>query len=244
MMRAALLGLMLTIAAGPAAAGAWPRAEGEAFVSLGSTLAPEGEMLVTGTGSLRSYTSVYAEYGLTPKWTIGLDAGFGQGDGDRTTAALVFARYPLWQTDSGHHVAAELGIGYIDEQVDTPNITAIMDEDPEQQFRIRPGLSWGKGFESRWGGGWMGIESSLEWRAPTGELAFKTDLTAGLKPSDRWMGILQLQYGNYPDSDPVLRLVPSVVRKFGSRTHLQLGIMAPLVGDDTPGIKFATWITF
>ena len=61
MMRAALLGLMLTIAAGPAAAGAWPRAEGEAFVSLGSTLAPEGEMLVTGTGSLRSNTSVYAE---------------------------------------------------------------------------------------------------------------------------------------------------------------------------------------
>ena len=121
---------------------------------------------------------------------------------------------------------------------------AIMDEDPEQQFRIRPGLSWGKGFESRWGGGWMGIESSLEWRAPTGEMAFKTDLTAGLKPTDRWMGILQVQYGNYPDSDPVLRLVPSVVRKFGSRTHLQLGIMAPLVGDDTPGIKFATWITF
>lgn len=243
-MRAALTGLMLIAAAGEAAAGAWPRAEGETFVSLSFTAATGGRTLVAAGEDLRQYSSVYAEYGLTPKWTVGLDAGAGQGPDDSTTAAMVFARYPVWQTDSGHRVAVELGLGYLDENNPDPDISAIMEEPPEQQGRIRPGISWGKGFESRWGAGWMGIESSLEWRTPSGDIAIKADATAGVKPNDKWMGILQLQYGDYPDSDPVLRLVPSAVRRMGPRSHLQLGLMAPLIGEDAFGIKIATWFTF
>ena len=96
--------------------------------------------------------------------------------------------------------------------------------------------------------GWRLWLASLRWIGPSIEAAREGDEEAfavaerliadwAADPADAFTE-------NRPQEPPVLRLVPSVVRKFGSRTHLQLGIMAPLVGDDTPGIKFATWITF
>ena len=180
---------------------------------------------------IRSYSSVYVEHGLTDRLTIGLDAGMGRGPDESVTAALGFARLPVWSPGE-HRVAVELGLGWLDDGVDGP------------QARIRPGLAWGRGFESRRGGGWLGMEASWEYRTPGGETATKVDFTAGLKPSERWMGILQLQTGDYPGSDPIARLAPSVVCRLGPRSHLQLGGLAPLAGDDAWGATMALWFTF
>ena len=64
--------------------------------------------------------------------------------------ALVFARLPVWSPGE-HKVAADLGFGLLADGVEPT------------QTRIRPGLAWGRGFESRWGGGWLGMEASYEY---------------------------------------------------------------------------------
>ena len=228
-MRLPLAGLML-LAATQASAGAWPRAEGETFLSFGYTLTTGARTLIGAMQDIRSFGSVYAEHGLTERLTIGLDAGYGTGSEGPVAAALLFARLPVWAPEN-HRFAADLGIGWLE------------DEDGPQS-RIRPGLSWGWGFESRWGGGWLGIEGSAELRLPSQDVALKADATAGWKPNENWMVIMQVQSGRYPDDGPLVRLAPSVVRRLGERAHLQLGLIGSVVGDDAMGVKLATWFTF
>ena len=188
--------------------------------------------LLAPTEDLTSYGSIYAEYGLSESLTIGFDAAYGQGPEARLTTGIVFARLPIWQTDGAHRYAAEFGIGYRD------------DNTGGQDLRLRPGLAWGRGFESGWGAGWMGIDGSAELLVPSNDISLKADFTTGVKPNDAWMLILQVQTGRYPGSGAVVRMAPSVVRAVGDGTHLQLGLEATVLGDDSIGIKLATWFTF
>jgi hypothetical protein len=231
----AVLSLLIALAAAMpqrVEAGAWPREQGSLFVSVSQTVSTGARTLISASQDIRNYTSFYGEYGLTGKFTLGVDAGFAGGDQDAASSWLVFARYPLLMTDSGHHVALEFGLGSQDE--------------PEwgQQSRLRPGLSWGKGFESRWGGGWVGLEASADYRIKSKDFGLKADLTAGIRPSERWMLIFQVQSSQYGDDDPIVRVAPSAVRQFGAHTHLQVGFTAPVAGDDAFGIKFGTWAHF
>lgn len=228
-MRSAALALGLTLAAGAATAGAWPRPQGDYFLSLSSQTSTGGRSFVTAIGDIRSYTSLYGEYGVTDRLTAGIDAGFGSGQDNAAASALVFARLPVW-SPGDQKVAADFGIGWI---------TSDQDGD---QLRLRPGIAWGRGFESGWGGGWLGMESSLEYRTPDSEMIFKADFTAGLKPTDSWMLIGQLQTGIYPDNeDPLIRLAPSVVRRLGPRLHMQLGAVIDIFGGDGIGVKASFW---
>jgi len=230
-MRMLTAGLMLALAATQASAGAWPRPKGETFVSVATRQSTGARTLIAAVQDIRSYNSIYVEHGVTDRLTVGLDAGQGRGPDEQVDAALVFARLPVWSPGE-HKVAADLGVGLLEDAVDGT------------QTRIRPGLAWGRGFESRWGGGWLGMEASYEYRLPSGDSAIKADFTAGLKPNDRWMGILQLQTGVFPDSEPIARLAPSVVRRLGARSHVQIGALAPLAGDNAYGAMLALWFTF
>ena len=237
-MRAILTSLLLVALAGPAAAGAWPREKGSTFVSLSHAVSTGTQTLLTPFMTISTYTGLYAEYGLTDKLTLGLDAGFGGDPEDAETDAYtvqtgaIFLRHPLWSDDTGHRTAIQFGLG------------RITDSDHGDQTRIIPALAWGYGFESRFGGGWAGIDASADFRQPSGDTVWKADATLGLKPTDRWMGILQLQTGLAPDTDPLVRFAPSVVRSFGKRVSLQLGAFAGIEGDDSLGGKVALWLTF
>jgi hypothetical protein len=231
-MRAAIIALASLCIGAQAEAGAWPREKGSTFLSFSHAASTGTTTLLTPEFQINNYTSVFAEYGLTEKLTIGLNAGFGGDDDYSVQAGYVFARHPVWSDDSGHRVAAEIGFGLVE------------DEPDGRQNRVIPGLSWGYGFESRWGGGWAGIEASADYRIQSGETAWKGDVTLGLKPTENWMLILQVQNGLYPDAEPLMRLAPSVVRKLGGRAHLQFGAFAGLVGDDSIGAKTAIWFSF
>ena len=223
---------LLAFAATEATAGAWPRPKGETFVSVATRQSTGARTLIGAVQDVHSYNSVYAEYGLTDRLTVGLDAGQGRGPDDAVNAALVFARVPVW-SPGRHKVAADSGLGLLADGVEPT------------QTRLRPGLAWGRGFESRWGGGWIGMEASYELRLPSGGHATKTDFTAGLKPTESWMAMLQLQAGDYPGAEaPIVRLAPAVVRKLGRRTHLQVGAIAPVSGDDPHGALLSPWLTF
>lgn len=232
-MRALVAGLLIALAAGEAQAGAWPRPKGETFVSVTRQQTTGARTLIEGLNDLQSWSSLYAEHGLTSRFTLGLIAGTGSGPGryDGATEALVFLRMPVWSPGQ-HRFAAEIGIGTLDA------------EWQGRERRLRPGLSWGRGFASRWGDGWMGIESSAEFRQPSGDTVLKADVTAGLKPNDDWMWIAQVQSGRFPGNAPIVRFAPSIVRRLGGRMHLQVGGVAPIAGDDAFGATVSLWLTF
>ncbi len=227
-----ILAAVSLLRGGEAAAGAWPREEGQVFVAVSQSMTTGARTLVETVQDVRSYTSLYAEYGLTPDLTAGFDAGLARGDQDEGSAWNLFLRRPILGTEGRNRFATELGIGQISE--------------PEwgRQWRIRPGLSWGRGFESRYGDGWTGLETSIAYQFRSGDIALKADFTIGLKPNDRWMGIFQIQSGRYGDDDPIVRVAPSIVRKFGKRMHVQLGFTGSVAGDDAMGVKLGTWLTF
>jgi hypothetical protein len=152
------------------------------------------------------------------------------GEDDRVATGIAFARLPVWQPGA-HIVAVEFGLG------------TVYSESDGRQSRLRPGLSWGRGFASRWGDGWLGLESSLEFRQPSGDMLFKADFTAGLKPTETWMVIGQVQSGVYPDGG-LIKFTPSIVRKLGPHTQLQLGLLAELAGGGSLGLRGALWFSF
>ena len=129
-MRLAILMLLMTT---PALAGPWPRAPGAQFLSLSA----EGNH---GPGRAEAYGSLYYEYGLLPRLTLGVDAGM---DSWGQSGTLVFARVPIVNTPSGHWVAGELGVGaYANPTGSEP--------------ALRPGLSWGRHLDI-WQGGWVSV---------------------------------------------------------------------------------------
>lgn len=229
-MRAILIFLALLVSAAEAAAGAWPRQKGETFLSFSQELTTGERTLLGMSQDIRSYTAVYGEHGLTDRLTLGIDLATGAGEDDRLAAGLVFARLPVWSPQA-HLVAVELGFG------------TVYTESEGQQTRLRPGVAWGRGFASRWGDGWLGLESSLELRQPSHDLLFKADFTAGIKPNPEWMLIGQVQSGVYPDGG-LVKLAPSIVRRLGPHSHLQLGLLAELDGGGAFGVRGAFWFSF
>lgn len=217
---------------GPALAGAWPREEGTFFLSLSQGLSSGSPALLAPDQSFRSYTSVYAEYGLTERLTVGLDAAYGWGPEADLWTGLVFARWPLGETAAGDRFAVDLGLG---QRVDSGEGTDL---------RTRLGLAWGRGFEIGWGQGWMGVEGSAERLIPANDQLYKADFTVGLKPNDDWMLMLQVQSGLYPEGDPLVRLAPSVARRITEHMRAQVGLDATIVGERSYGVKFSTWLTF
>ncbi|MER2508922.1 hypothetical protein [Amaricoccus sp.] len=230
-MRAAVAGIIVALSALRAEAGAWPREEGTTFISLSQVFTTGTESLLAPTETLTSYSSLYAEYGLTGTTTIGFDAAYGTGPEARLGTGIAFVRRPIWETPSGHRFAADFGVGWRTESGD-------------QDVRLRPGLAWGRGFESAWGNGWMGVDASAELLLPSDDTAFKVDFTTGVKPSDDWMLIFQVQTGRYAGTGALVRVAPSVVRAFGEKSHLQIGLDATVFGDDSIGVKLATWFSF
>lgn len=230
-MRVVAAGIIMALSALRAEAGAWPREEGKTFVSLSQVFTTGTQSLLAPTETLTSYSSIYAEYGLTGAVTIGFDAGYGMGPEARLATGIDFVRRPIWESPSGQRFAADFGVGW-------------RTQSGEQDVRLRPGIAWGRGFESAWGGGWMGVDASAELMLPSDDTAFKVDFTTGLKPNDDWMVILQVQSGRYPGSGAIARLAPSVVRAIGERSHIQLGLDATVLGDDSIGVKLGTWFSF
>lgn len=230
-MRSWVPAVLVLMAAAPAAAGPWPRGEGQGFVSLSSLIATGRDSLAAPLGDMRFQGSLFAEYGLDADWTVGIDASHGLGFGEEETTGLLFLRRLVGRFAGGHLLGAEFGLGWRQHSLDGGGM------------RLRAGLSWGRGFESAWGGGWMSLDATGEWRQP-GEMVWKADLTLGLRPRDDLMLIGQLQNGHYPGAGAIVKLAPSVVWQWSDAAHLQLGLSLALFGDDEVGVKIAQWFAF
>lgn len=234
-----LLGLAALAVAGvcppPAGAGPWARDAGGVFVTLSQQADAAGE----------TWTGVWGEYGLTPRITLGVDAGIsGRGDGK----AIVWGQ-KAWVRGE-HRLAASAGIG-----------ASFIGEEIMPLAQI--GGGWGRGLTTPLGPGWAAAEAraivttrnvtvaqrinaltyaTYAYLLP--ETSAKAELTLGLKPRDRLMLIGQLQLEQGRETDLDTRLAGSVVYSLRNPARLEVGVISPISGAAEPALKLGLWLEF
>ena len=210
----ALLPWLATAAQG----GAWPRAKGEGFVAASGTVERPDEF-----GLYRQSFSLFAEYGVTERLTLGVDLG---GDALRMSKAIAFLRLPLGRPSRKVKLAVEIGAGQV-----------------EGETALRPAVSVGRGIGIGKRHGWLNADT----RAilfESGAAAYETDLTAGLSLGARVKALVQLQGGVPAQGRDYLRLASSIVYETRPGTHLEFGVTEPLSGGGERGIKLGLWRRF
>jgi hypothetical protein len=217
-----LLALVLTLLAAEAGAGAWPRDPRTGFLSVSNIPTLDRQ------GAVSAWVGLYAEYGLTRRVTLGLDAD-RRSTGD-TWSAWAFARYDL-APGADVRRAVSLGIG-------------LRGYGGQSEMVLRPGLHVGRGVQTLWGPGWLEAEAQAIHAPASGWTAWKLDGTFGVKPRPDRLLIVQLQTSQYPGQRVQVRLAPSFVRRLGPALSLEFGLTADLTAPQSLGAKLGTWLEF
>lgn len=220
--------LLTMLAAEPAGAGAWTRAQGEGFTSQSFRYFSTELSTSSDVDFAQSTVNGYIEYGLLDTLTVGLETdqslrldqdGYGQQSG----RVGGFVRVRLW--DGGADGVASVQIGG-SRPITAVRSAAAPGGDDSNEFKGL--LQYGRGFETRFGAAW--IDGAAGFAHFTGGRAdeLKLELTAGLRPDENWVAMAQVfvtkgrrnaAFGA-PDFD-VTKLKASVGRRiFGERTLL------------------------
>lgn len=206
-----------------AVAGAWPQERGHGFASTDTRLSRPQNAL--RDGDVSTYNTLYLEYGLTDRITLGLDLGRSVSGDDK---AVAFVRYPLASPIADTRLAFELGVGRIG-----------------KARVVRPGLSLGRSFVWRdQVYGWLSADALAEINRDNGRVDYKLDLTVGVTFANQRKFFVQLQSGAPHGREPFLRVAPSIVLPIGRNRHAEIGLSIGLKGDDQLGIKFGLWQEF
>ncbi|WP_254437418.1 hypothetical protein [Ruegeria arenilitoris] len=213
--------LLLLLSAAPAWPGAWLREKDAAFTAASVTAFKDRG------GSYDYKTALYAEFGYRPNLTIGVD--FEQSR-DFYGHALLFARVPVADFNKWGRFAAEFGAGAHHKQLDAWAMYKLT-------------LSYGKGFQTGWGNGWVAVDTALEIR--THDAVYrKLDITAGLS-SDRLLNpLIQVETAYTSGHSLFWRARPSVmIRARDKGPTWVLGLERNDARNDT-GLKIALWEEF
>lgn len=226
-----LLGLLILPVT--AQAGAWLREKGTVFLSWSNNISTLSNSLYA------TDTSLYAEYGLTPRLTVGFDGYLG-GPG-KASEAYLFMRMPIGKKQRSSKMALTFGLG----QKSIPNPWGTTTE----QTRAKLGFSWGRGLKH----GWLAFDTSasillhsslfVPGQAGTN---FSADFTWGQKPFERFTFIWQVQTGKTTNGPFFAKFTPSVVWTFGAKksNSIEVGFIKGLTGDDSQSVKLGFWKSF
>ncbi len=204
----------------PLHAGAWLESEGQGFVSSGLRLRSGGQE-VNG----------YAAYGVTPRLTLGLDLNRAEAAGGSSAHALVFARLPLRQSDTGWQLATELSFG-------------LARNDARWQPLQRITLSAARGFDDPWGSGWIALDLAREWQPEGDRAAVKLDATLGLNSDRRAAPIVQLELYQPDQGALSWKLLPGLRWQLAPGRELLCGLELRSAGQDRVGLHLALWHRF
>ena len=221
-MRCLLAALMICLTtAQPACAGAWLRDPKTGFTSVTTTLRKV-------PGPLRYETSFYAEYGLTPRLTMGLDVNERPG---ATGHAIIFARLPLGDTNGKTRLAIELGLGGYHWK-------------GQWTHMVKSTISLGRDFDSPWGAGWLNIDAAVELRNRAPDPIYKLDATIGLTPARRFAPIVQLETAHIGDAPFAWALTPGVMIKGRKNVTWLVGVEMKSAVQTSFGVKLGFWRKF
>ena len=208
--------LLFILAVPPAFAGPWMRAEGTGFSATTAEIAPSERY------GFQLYNSVYGEYGLTPRLTIGIDGGgdmLGNGNG------LIFLRFPL-RDGRRSHMAGEIGIGA---RWSLTELTPL----------LRPGVSWGRGL-TLWGkSGWTTLDATLTIPGDGGTILPKLDALIGLDTGERMKLMLGLTIEHHGPT-----LSPSLAYRVWDKYHATLGLRLRSERQGAHCLTFGFWQDF
>ena len=218
------LAAALVLCAAPAHPGAWPREPGGGFLSLGTDIG-------TTRGGPEISGALYGEYGLTPRVTL-----IGQVSNSdepwtpsRAGAAVNFALGPL---DAPNRFAVSLGVS------SPPTLTGAM-----TGARLETAFHWGRGFESRWGGGWATATARVLFALD--EPRPITDLYAlvGLRPAEGRMAMFSAS--RYQDAEGVYwKVSPSYGYELRPELWIVPNLTQELSDDRSTSVGVALWFSF
>ena len=222
-MQAVTIALILVLASACSVqAGAWLRSKDSGFASTS----------ITASRKQENSTSVYLEYGLEEKLTLGADITYGiessalpQGSG------TVFLRFPLGSTDGTHKWAAHLGFG-------ARYLMGVFIPAGEV------GLSWGRGI--KWGEkyGWVNVDGSYNAPQSPADARVKLDGTIGLGVSERSKIMVQM-FNTSEGGQLYTKLAPSYLfSPAQGKTTYQFGAEIPVAGGGNTAIKIGIWREF
>jgi len=236
---------ILLALSGSAVAGPWPREEKGVFLSF------SGERDVQGN----AYSSLYAEYGLRPRLTLGLELGRSSGG---ETSAMFWLQRALDRGEGPNRFSAALGMGGLERRGEYLPLAQIA-------------VGWGRGFDSlpvlrrvpR--GGWLSVEvrykiaGAMKDEAEIAELAArgagllsyltpeseaKAELTLGWHAGESLMLIGQVRAEEREDSGFGAKLAVTAVRDLIGPARLELGMIEPLSGPGERAVKLGLWVAF
>lgn len=219
-----VLVILLALAMGtPLWAGAWMREEGKTFMSVTGTVRHDGQLL-------SQETSIYIDYGFKPRLSLGLDINESPGNAGH---ALIYARLPIVAGDKPYRIAAELALGGHHDR-------------GKWHGMLKATLSYGRGFQSRWGSGWMAADAAVERRMGSPKPLYKLDATLGLSSTKGWARpLLKLETALMPGKDLIWAISPGLMfdSKNGKNTYV-IGLEHRRAERSKLGISFSLWRNF
>ncbi|MDK3019626.1 hypothetical protein [Pseudodonghicola flavimaris] len=206
----------------PAIAGAWLRQKGETFVSL-TAITRHGDPLAAREISL------YADHGLGPGLSLGLDLNQRPGSSGHAT---LFARLPLSRPGARLKFATEAAVGGHHWQGTW-----------HPMYRLT--LSAGRGFSTRSGAwGWMAVDLSRERRFGDALPIHKLDATLGLSAPARIRPILQVETAHIAGQPLLWAVIPGLLIDAPNRRTWHIGLERKSAGHQTLGLKIGLWQRF
>ncbi|MDA5093181.1 hypothetical protein O2N63_03690 [Aliiroseovarius sp. KMU-50] len=202
----------------PAEAGAWPRKDGEWFISIQAT---------QDWGNWVNYpkVSTYLEYGLTDVWTIG-----GRIEHDlqtyETSEAELFVRraFPTvltWQLAAG----------------------MTFSETTEGTLSFKPSFHLGKGFETRWGNGWMDALIKVELPVEEGAGSVGAFAQIGLKPHECLLTMISVD-AHADKFNTTVKLLPSLAWEVRPGRHIQVEWSETVTPAPEGKLSLGIWMSF
>lgn len=213
----------LTFLAFPVDAGPWMRDSGAKFLAYSGTAA-----ITMETGQFQQGFDLYFESGLRPNLTFGAEVSTLS---DSDARFLGFVQKPIQLRSDRFKLTYQLGLG----AKQSGGIWSPI---------LRGSLHVGKGFEHKWGAGWMSLAASIEADTGRDVTLAKLDTTFGLTPHDRLKTMLQVRLDKATGGDTGVAIAPSVAWTLKRNQHLFIELEARQATTTRYGIKIGIWKDF
>lgn len=210
--------LVLIGATVPAAAGSWPRAEGEAFLSVSATQDINGAQDDPLAG-------VYFEYGLRHTITVSGAVTYDFSTQQATEYELT-ARWHFPENDQPLRKALSLTLA-----------------GPLDDPRIEPAVHLGRGFSTPLGSGWADLALYASLSTEGRETEYGGYGVIGLKPHDRLMTMLGVDVMMTPDQTFV-KAIPSVAWQLREGRHLTAQFTKGFLDAEDSEFGLGLWLQF